>query len=170
MVSKYLDTIPDAASGGNVPDDSKTRNLLIKATPLRSLYRDWDARRGGRSFPARADFDPLELRYILGNLSLVDVLRDPLRFVFRLHASTNAARLGADLTGKELAEMPAVADPDRIRAHYELVINSSAPQVQQRQGTFANGQHWEFEVLVLPLSTDGENIDMLMAGMAWTAH
>ncbi|HYL33824.1 MAG TPA: PAS domain-containing protein [Stellaceae bacterium] len=153
-----------------MPDDSKTGSLLIKATPLRSLYRDWDTRRGGRSFPARADFDPLELRYILGNLSLVDVLRDPLRFVFRLHASTNAARLGADLTGKELAEMPTVAEPDRVRRQYELVISSRAPQVQQRQGTFANSQHWEFEVLVLPLSTDGESIDMLMVGMAWTAR
>jgi hypothetical protein len=170
MVSKKLEASSKAASGGTVPDDSKTSSLLIKATPLRSLYRDWDARRGGRSFPARADFDPLELRYILGNLSLVDVLRDPLRFVFRLHASNNAARLGADLTGKELAEMPTMAEPDRVRTHYELVISSRAPQVQRRTGTYADSAKWEYELLVLPLATDGETIDMLMAGMAWTAR
>jgi len=153
-----------------VPDDSKTSSLLIKATPLRSLYRDWDARRGGRSCPARADFDPLELRYILGCLSLVDVLRDPLRFVFRLHASNNAARLGADLTGKELAEMPAAADPADVRGHFELVVLSRAPQVRRRKSTLACAVSWEYEVLALPLAADGETVDMLMIGMAWTAR
>lgn len=151
-----------------MPDDINTNSPLINAAPLRFLYRDWDARRAGRPFPARADFDPLELRYILGNLSLIDVVRDPLRFVFRLHASHNAARLGADLTGKELAEMPAAANPASVRAHYERVVASRAPQVQRRMGTHADGIKWEYEVLVLPLSTDGAVIDMLMVGMAWS--
>lgn len=151
-----------------MPDDINTNGLLINAAPLRFLYRDWDARRGGRPVPTRADFDPLELRYILGSLSLIDVLRDPLRFMFRLHASQNAARLGADLTGKELAEMPATANPASVRAHYERVVASRAPQVQRRVGTHADGIKWEYEVLVLPLSTDGATIDMLMSGMSWT--
>lgn len=153
-----------------MPDDVTTGTLHIKAASLRSLYRDWDARRGGHRFPARAAFDPLELRYILGNLSLIDVLRDPLRFVFRLHASNNAARLGTDMTGKELAEMPARLTPERIRAHYELVLRTRAPQVQWRERTLANGMAWDFEVLVLPLAADGETIDMLMAGVSWTAR
>lgn len=152
-----------------MPDDINTNSLLIKAASLRCLYRDWDARRAGRPFPARADFDPLELRYILGNLSLVDVLRDPLRFVFRLHASQNAARLGADLTGKELAAMPAWTDPACVRAQYEHVVASRAPHVRWSVGTHADGSKWEYEVLVLPLSTGGDTVDMLMAGMSWTA-
>ena len=153
-----------------MPDDVKPGNLRIKAAALHSLYRDWDARRCGRSFPARADFDPLELRYILGNLSLIDVLRNPLRFVFRLHASINAARLGTDMTGKELAELPALATPERIRKHYELVLRSRVPQVQWRERTLPDGMSWDFEVLVLPLAADGETIDMLMAGVSWTAR
>ena len=152
-----------------MPDDT-ANSLLIRAAPLRCLYRDWDARRNGRACPARADFDPLELRYILGCLSLIDVLRDPLRFVFRLHASNNAARLGADLTGKELVEMPAAAEPDRVRVHYELVVSSRAPQVQRRKSTLASAISWEYEVLVLPLASDGETVDMLMVGMSWMAR
>ena len=152
-----------------MPDDIVTDGLLIKAAPLRSLYRDWDARRAGRRFPARADFDPLALRYILGNLSLVDVLRDPLRFIFRLHASRNAAHLGADFTGKELAAMPAWTNPAGVRTQYEQVVASHVPQVRRSVGTHADGSKWEYEVLVLPLSTGGDTIDMLMAGMSWTA-
>jgi hypothetical protein len=41
---------------------------------LQQLYASWLAKRGGRRFPARADFDPIELRFILGNLILVDVV------------------------------------------------------------------------------------------------
>jgi hypothetical protein len=66
--------------------------------------------------------------------------------------------------------MPTMAEPDRVRTHYELVISSRAPQVQRRTGTYADSAKWEYEVLVLPLATDGETIDMLMAGMAWTAR
>ncbi|MDE2165569.1 MAG: PAS domain-containing protein [Alphaproteobacteria bacterium] len=153
-----------------MPDDTITGSLDIKAVSLRCLYRDWNARRNGRAFPARADFDPLELRYILGNLSLVDVLRDPLRFVFRLHASNNAARLGVDLTGKEVAQMPNSIDPGSVRAQYEQVVKTGAPVARRTESIFADGQRWEYEVLALPLATDGVTIDMLMAGMSWTAR
>jgi len=97
------------------------------------------------------------------------VLRDPLRFIFRLHASQNAARLGADLTGKELAAMPAWTDPATVRTQYEHVVASCTPQVCRNVGTHADGSKWEYEVLVLPLSTGGDAVDMLMAGMSWTA-
>ncbi len=141
--------------------------MLIKSAPLRQLYRDWDARRAGRRVPARADFDPVEMKYILGQLSLIDVARDPLRFVFRLHASGNVRHLGVDLTGKELAFMPKPNLRDRIRTHYELAVASREPVVQRRGGSFADGREVDYEVLVLPLASDGETIDMLMSGVIW---
>lgn len=95
------------------------------------------------------------------------MLRDLLRFVFRLHASNNAARLGADLTGKEVAQMPDSIDPISVRAQYERVTMTGVPVARRTESTFADGLRWEYEVLALPLSSDGEVIDMLMAGMAW---
>jgi hypothetical protein len=151
-----------------VPDDSITGNLNIKAVPLRRLYRDWSERCGARRMPARADFDPLEMRYILSHLSLVDVLRNPLRFVFRLHASNNAARVGVDMTGKEIGEMPLATAPEQLRAQYEVTVRSRAPVVHNYHATLADGLRWDYELLLLPLAADGETVDMVMAGMAWT--
>src|SRR4051794_23492799 len=59
-------------SFGPIFSDVKRCTLVvieIESATLRRLYADWDARRRGRKLPARADFDPLELKYILGNLS-----------------------------------------------------------------------------------------------------
>jgi hypothetical protein len=55
---------------------------------LRRLYDYWNGKRAGREFPSRADLDPLELRWIVGNLLLLDVQRDPPRFRFRVMAPT----------------------------------------------------------------------------------
>src|SRR3546814_16760855 len=62
------------------------------------LYRYWLACRQGRRFPARADLDPLQMRGALGNLPLIEVHRDPLRFRLRLVGTNQTARLGFDPT------------------------------------------------------------------------
>src|SRR6204780_1142632 len=79
--------------------------IEIESPKLRQLYDDWNSRRQGREFPSGAVFHPFELKYVLGTLSLVDVLRDPLRFRHRLHGSTMADLVGTDMTGKYLDEM-----------------------------------------------------------------
>ncbi|MGH6968048.1 MAG: hypothetical protein ACREEL_09340 [Stellaceae bacterium] len=65
--------------------------------------------------------------------------------------------------------MPPAASPDHVRAQYKLVVVSGRPNARHTEGTFADGQRWEYEVLVLPLASDGETIDRLMAAMFWTA-
>ena len=41
---------------------------------LRKLYEYWDNKRGERIMPARANIDPLDMTYIVGNVILVDVI------------------------------------------------------------------------------------------------
>ncbi|MGH6982157.1 MAG: PAS domain-containing protein, partial [Stellaceae bacterium] len=67
---------------------------------LIALYDLWAQRRRDRKFPARADFQPADLKLVLGHLSIFEVHRDPLRFRCRLHGSLTAQRLGFDMTGK----------------------------------------------------------------------
>jgi hypothetical protein len=44
---------------------------------LQHLYDYWDEKWRGRAMPSRADIDPLEMTFILGYVSLVDVLYAP---------------------------------------------------------------------------------------------
>ena len=64
----------------------------ITAPQLRQLYSYWSERRGTRRYPRRADLDPIGLRFILGNVILVDVIGgEPPRFRIRLHGRTWSA-------------------------------------------------------------------------------
>jgi hypothetical protein len=141
--------------------------LDIQAPELRRLYEDWEQRRRGREFPARADFDPLDIRYILGDLSLVDVLRDPLRFRFRLHASNVVDRGGIDMTGRLLDEMPDERRRSNAMGHYLKVLEQRQPSILSLRNEYTDNRSWHCEVLVLPLATDGVTIDMLMAAFGW---
>lgn len=141
--------------------------LDIKTASLQRLYRDWQARRRGREFPARADFDVLELGYILGHLSLLDVRYDPLRFRFRLHASRVTERVGYEMTGKHVDDLPMPDMRAIVQRHYASVIEQREPILEIRERQIVDERILPCEVLALPLSGDGTTIDMLMSGVVW---
>ena len=139
----------------------------LKAETLRRLHRDWDQRRRGRPMPARADFDPAELKYILGHLSLIEVLRDPVRFRYRVHATNAAMRLGFDMTGKELDSLPNPEYRRLIREPHEAAVRLRRPVHMLRDHRFSDHRLWKCEALSLPLSGDGVEVDMLMSAVVW---
>lgn len=141
--------------------------LNIRTPLLQRLYRDWENRRCGREFPARADFDVLELGYIVGSLSLLDVLYHPLRFRFRVHASRVTERVGYEMTGKDLDDLPARDTRAMVREHYAAVVEQRAPIVQMRERQIVDDRIISCEVLALPLARDGTTIDMIMSGVVW---
>ncbi|HKR20656.1 MAG TPA: PAS domain-containing protein [Stellaceae bacterium] len=134
---------------------------------LKRLHDEWRSRRRGRSFPARADFDPAEMGYILGNLSLVEVRRHPLRFFFRVHASNIATRVGFDMTRKFLDESPDLRYRALILDHYLRTLDERRPIAACHEQDVTDRTVLNCEALVLPLAHDGENIDMVMTGVSW---
>ncbi|HXY99311.1 MAG TPA: PAS domain-containing protein [Stellaceae bacterium] len=142
----------------------------IETPCLRRLYAYWDERRQGREFPARRDLDPLDFRYVLGHVLLLDVLAEPLRFRFRfrfrLHGSLLAERAGYDMTGKMIDELPNPANRqmliDRCRA---LVEGRQAVAVIDER--ILGRRRFGYEAVWLPLAQDGCTIDMLMAGLVY---
>ncbi len=134
----------------------------VKSPSLQRFYRDWQTWRGVRAFPTRADIDPLNLRYILGNLSLVDALRDPLRFFFRIQGTASVDRTGFDLTGKTLDVMP--NDTLRNIMHTNLIraLESRAPLLVFHESLSMYKVYGHLEVLVVPFSDDQSIIDMLV--------
>src|SRR5215469_14478125 len=137
------------------------------APALQRLYQDWDDRRRGRAFPARADFDPVDLKYVLGDMALVDVLHGPLRFRFRVHPTNVVEKFGFDLTGKFVDEIPDLRHRVLCREQFEEVIRLRTPTVQIRPAMSTDYRFWNCEILALPLSKNGTDIDMLMTCVIW---
>jgi hypothetical protein len=143
--------------------------IELRAPMLRRFYADWDVRRRGRAFPARRDFDPCDFIYALGNVSLMDVVRDPLRFRFRLHGTGVVARIGTDMTGKFVHETKDLRHCEMATEHFREVVETRRPVVRIRNAYVTDVRIWNCEVLVLPLSSDGSDIDMLISCIAWDA-
>jgi hypothetical protein len=143
--------------------------LEFRTPALGRLYADWEGRRNGRPFPARSDFDIVDFKYIIGQLSLIDVTYDPLRFTFRLHGSGVTRRVGYDMTGKDIEDLPPPAIRTMVRGHFIEVVEHGRPVVQIRERHGTDDRVVESEVLALPLARDGATIDMLLVAIAFLA-
>jgi hypothetical protein len=151
-------------SGGILPAGSA---LAIEAPLLRQLHEDWQARRRGRPLPARADFDPIDLKYVLGKLLLVDVLREPLQFRFRLVGTELVKRLGVDLTGRTLDDYPDPEYREFLRQRYTAAVTARRPLSSIQTRLILDGRLRRYEALLLPLASDGVTVDMLMIGIVY---
>jgi len=140
-------------------------DLPLASPLLKRLYADWTARRRDRSIPARRDFDPLDLKYVLGKLLLVDVPYRPLQFRFRLVGTELVDRAGFDLTGKTLDAYPNPEFRASMRQRYTAVVESRRPLRSVQTDLVIDGRLRRYEALLLPLASDGETVDMLMIGV-----
>jgi hypothetical protein len=129
---------------------------------LRGLFEYWESRRGGRDMPLRRDVDVLDLGPWLGNLMLIDVEDDGCEFRYRVYGSILARYYGRDLTGKTTEEVRPEAR-ELVRQEYRAVVGDRVPLLVLRDRQI---QHRTMRVakLVLPLSSDGAALDMLLVG------
>jgi hypothetical protein len=128
---------------------------------LIDLYKYWNEKRRERSFPARGDLDPLEFRYALGVVSLVDFVPRTRKYKYRLVSTALTARLGYDMTGKWLDQIPDEDVRLYVKDFYDTVLLVRAAIYEKSERIFDN-KVWKHEALALPLSDDDDNINMLL--------
>lgn len=134
---------------------------------LQRFFAYWRNKAGSRPMPVRADLDPLEFRYALGFVNLIDVEygppERPLRFRFRLYGSGLVNYFGdGEYTGKYADELlPADYAPFVVRAYTEAV-QRRVPYHAHRDMVM-DQQRLIYDVLTLPLAdaVDPTRIAML---------
>lgn len=145
-------------TAGQPPRDFRDQ---IRHPDLRRLYDYWESCRGGRKYPARSDIDPIEFSFALGNVTLIEVQYDPLRFKFRLMGTLMAQRVGQDLTGRMVDELPNPSYRDVLLHAYKESIATGQPNLHLYEQEI-EGKARQFEVIRLPLAEDGQKINMLL--------
>lgn len=126
------------------------------------LFQLWNDKRGTRAMPARGDLDVLELREWIGSIALFDVLHDPLDFRYRLFGSKIAAALGRDLTGRKISEEAVMDDHANALVALRDLIGRRTYRFRNDIISGARGGFLGRDRVYLPLSQDGERIDMLL--------
>lgn len=138
---------------------------------LRKLAAYWQAKKGGRLAPARADIDPVDIPALMPHMMLVDIEPTTRRFRFRLIGTAITNGLGRDLTGRYLDELLLNETQRALFAEYRRVADTGQPACATWEYTREDGRHVRFERVVLPLSSDGTTINMMLSGIAFdVAH
>jgi hypothetical protein len=128
-----------------------------------AFHELWLAKCAGRTLPARADFDPAEMKNHLPGITLIDVVADARRFVYRLVGTREVAMRDNDPTGKGVAEGYFGTTAEQSLAAYQAVVDKRAPCFERRRFVTPDGRVGNEESVLLPLSSDGVTIDKIIA-------
>ncbi len=132
---------------------------------LAFLLRIWNEKRGGRAMPARADIKASELRDHLGWVMIVEVLPGIVDFRYRLMGTLVTQYFFADSTGKTVSEIytgqnagagKGIAAMFRKCARDRVIVRSYG-----ESGWIGRGFE-PFDCICLPLSDDGETVNMIL--------
>jgi hypothetical protein len=127
-----------------------------------ALYTYWAMKRRDRFAPSRAHIDPIEMKRWLAGLMLVDVARPPIRLTYRLVGTRCVRARGFDPTGRAVQEGFFGPNLAEVMEAYRLAVEDHkvvyrwdiSPSVDETQKIA--------EMLILPLSSDGRIVDMVM--------
>lgn len=129
---------------------------------LASLKDYWDAKRGNRLMPARADLRPADIREHLPWIVLIDVL--PKDFRYRLIGTLITEYFKTDATGLTVREAWAPQGEEGIQGMLSILRDVMQKRIPVRcygeTGWNTIGLE-KFDALYLPLSDDGQNVNMI---------
>ncbi len=144
-----------------------SNSLAIRSDVLRRLADHWDRLRASQAMPARADFDPLDVRFALGYLSIIEVRRDPLRFYFRLDGTKQVDLFGIDCSRRYLDEAMPQDHVAMAERSYREVVEAGAPRYHLRKIRF-HERLIDYEVLILTFTGQAgaaNQVDVLITGI-----
>ena len=145
------------------PDQDRITDLLgeIESELLQRFYRYWNEKREGRRAPGRGDLDPAETGELLPNVFLVDVEGVPRRYRYRLVGTAFGRHYGEELTGRYVDDMDLGDFKLEALASLDSVADTWEPSYINGRFAKQDGRRLAFGRLALPLTSDGETIDMI---------
>ncbi len=135
---------------------------------LRALKRYWDDERGSRAMPARADLDPVDVPKLLPYVMLVETAETLEEFRYRLIGTEACMGFDRDRTGARFAELPPTECFDEVYGAYWRSFRERKPQYSHGPLALIGNGRAEFSRLTLPLSHDGNHVDMILAGIVYS--
>ena len=133
---------------------------------MAALLSVWLGAKNGRVIPARSDFFPEDFAPMMGRIVLFDVERDPLDFICRLYGSNIRSIYNRDMTGHSLREFEPADYRDALWQDYVEVAQAAEPRLH-RIVMYRNFQELNYDRLLLPLGSDGETPDMILAASVY---
>ncbi len=140
-----------------LPEDCDSRTL--------QLYQYWLGKKKTRICPSRTDIDQLDIPRLFPNITLINVSPVPPRFSFRLVGTQVVWMFKDDPTGQEIGLGLKLSERAEVISRHEFVADNCCPLFHRRRLQREKNDFTMVERLMLPLSANGRDVDMLMVSV-----
>lgn len=166
--------LDDALAASSHPRIVTMDFLAVCSRRIHRCWSYWNQQRGDRLMPTRGDIDPVEIADLLPYIVLTEVLNDPPYLVYRLVGTKQVAMRGRDPTGQPVRDNHLghhiAFSPDEIILNYRIAIERRQPVYDYYPLTGPDGGDTSFDAgpvketgtLLLPLSPDGEQVNLVL--------
>ena len=133
---------------------------------LRVLYEYWDGLRGDRPMPRRAEIEPAKIPKLLPYIVMYTVLPGG-GYTIRLVGEEIVNFTGGNATGRPSGSSLPLRAAEILNKILDAVVAERVPKFR------AGKAHWQpdksyrdFEACFLPLSANGQDVDIVLCGIA----
>jgi hypothetical protein len=149
----------------SVTTAAKPADELVSAQ-LVTVHEAWKQAAAGRLGPKREEIAPAPMKSALGWIWMIDVVDGGRDFRFRIAGDRVIQFLGRRYAGHLLSEFLDQPFFQRMRALLELCVRrKQAFGAGPMRSNLKDKEFLEMEVVVLPLSEDGENVTTIFGAM-----
>lgn len=129
---------------------------------LQSLFQYWRGKSRDGRLPRRSDIDPTEIPRLLSRMTIVEVVDDARRYIYRLVGTKEVEMRGRDPTGLSVIDGFLGPSAENALGFYDRTVAMRAPVYDDKSYISTNGRWVSDETLFLPLSEDGARIDRIL--------
>jgi len=129
---------------------------------LHALHAYWTAIRGGRRFPARADFDPIDIPALLPFVSLVEVREGTPRFVYRVMGTRLAELLRRDATGQAVGTGVKPEEIESVLSRYHRVADDGVAIYHRDRLQEEANDYTAIDRLMLPMGDRDDKVELIL--------
>src|SRR5262249_2308629 len=122
----------------------------------------WQRLSAGRTMPSRGDIKPRDIQRQLRNIQLIEVVNGGDRFRCRFLRTQLTQMFGYDFTGLYHDEVFKGERLNSLQIMYREVCATKKPVFARTKFATAKGYDVYTNRLYLPLSDDGENVNMIL--------
>lgn len=143
-------------------DTSAGFGRALTSDKLKTVHEVWKELASGRVGPKRDEITPARLRGATPFTFTIDVIDGGKDFRFRIAGDRIIQFLGGRMAGTLLSERRGTPFFDAMHQLYESCVTTRAPvAIGPLAATYPGKEFLEIEVLILPLSEDGETVTAL---------
>ena len=156
--------VPAPLQGGDNPGTAIALDTL-KEMATRDAYATWQAARGARRMPSRADMTPRVMKKFLSVVALAEVIGGGGEFRFRVVGDQIASKQRLPLIGKTLAEVDQMVPGFGafLKTVYRGTVEQREPLAYRGSYVRTADKHpFTYEAVILPLGDDGETPDHIL--------